>query len=47
MMLSDNTRGHDTHARGWGKLNLGCPSRDVAKDTSMPSKCTWITLYAS
>jgi hypothetical protein len=45
MMLSSNTRGLDT--REWEKLNPGCPSREVARDTSMPSKCTWIILYAS
>ena len=47
MMLSGNTRGLDTRAREWEKLNPGCPSREVAKDTSMPSRCTWIILYAS
>ena len=47
MMLSSNTRGLDTRAREWGKLNLGRPSREVAWDTSMPSRCTWIILYAN
>ena len=46
MMLSGNTREQDTRAREWEKLNMGRPSREVARDTSMPSRCTWITLYA-